>query len=141
MTIGAIFFRATQATFVFFTTRLEFSSKDDKSSHTASSRRSCVLLVLTAGRRSDTAAAKSVRDIDPEIEVDEVANRFRPKVAIGDVVFCCVDSIETRVAIWRLVGNRTAFFADGRMLTETIFVLVFADAASCRHYPLTILRE
>ncbi len=85
-----------------------------------------------------TAAAKAIRELDAEIEVEEVADRFRPKVVTGDVVFCCVDSIETRAAIWRSVGNRTAFFADGRMLAETIRVLACSDAASRRHYPLTL---
>ena len=45
-----------------------------------------------------TAAANAIRELDPEIEVEEVPDRFRPKVAVGDVVFCCVDSIETRGA-------------------------------------------
>ena len=42
-------------------------------------------------------------------------------------MFCCVDSIDARSAIWRSAGRRTAFWADGRMLAETIRVLVAAD--------------
>ncbi len=90
------------------------------------------------GNLKVSATARAIRGLDTEIEVEEVADRFRPKVATGDVVFCCVDSIETRAAIWRSVGNRTAFFGDGRMLAETIRVLVCADAAGRQHYPLTL---
>ncbi len=36
------------------------------------------------------------------------------------------------------VGSRTSFFADGRMLAETIRVLACADAASRAHYPTTL---
>ena len=84
------------------------------------------------GRLKVAATARVIRELDAEIEVEEIADRYRPKIATGDVVFCCVDSIETRAAIWRSVGSRTAFFADGRMLAETIRVLACADAASRR---------
>ena len=90
------------------------------------------------GRLKVAATARVIRELDAEIEVEEVADRYRPKIATGDVVFCCVDSIETRAAIWRSVGNRTAFFADGRMLAETIRVLVSADTASRQYYPSTL---
>ncbi len=84
------------------------------------------------------ATARVIRELDAEIELEEIADRYRPKFATGDVVFCCVDSIETRAAIWRSVGSRTSFFADGRMLAETIRVLACADAASRAYYPTTL---
>src|SRR3954464_4523371 len=67
-----------------------------------------------------------------------VEDRYRPKLAVGEAVFCCVDSIETRAAIWRSVSRRAEFWADGRMLGEAIRVLVAADEAGRRHYPTTV---
>jgi sulfur carrier protein ThiS adenylyltransferase len=56
-------------------------------------------------------------------------------------VFCCVDSIEARAAIWRSVSKRAQFWADGRMLSDTVRVLAAADNASRRHYPATLFPE
>jgi len=64
------------------------------------------------------AAARSVRQIDPGIEVELVADRFRPQMTISDAVFCCVDSISARAAIWRSAGQHCGFWCDGRMLGE-----------------------
>jgi sulfur carrier protein ThiS adenylyltransferase len=49
-----------------------------------------------------------------------------------------VDSIETRAAIWRSIGRRVQFWADGRMLADTIRVLVAADETGRQHYPSTL---
>ena len=59
-------------------------------------------------------------------------------MVIGSVVFTCVDSIDARGAIWRSAGRRTEFWADGRMLGETIRLLIAADKASRLHYPTTL---
>jgi hypothetical protein len=84
------------------------------------------------------ATAEAIARLDSTISTEEVDDRYRPKVTVGQVLFCCVDSIEARGAIWRSAGHRAAFWADGRMLGETIRVLVAADEASCRHYPTTL---
>jgi sulfur carrier protein ThiS adenylyltransferase len=63
-----------------------------------------------------------------------VQDRYRAKLQIGQAVFCCVDSITARAAIWRSAANRCQFWADGRMLAEVIRVLAVADATgSCRY--------
>ncbi len=84
------------------------------------------------------ATADAIACLDPAIEVSPIGGRFSPKTEDGAVVFCCVDSIETRAAIWRSVGRRTTFWADGRMLGEVIRVLVAANEPSRRHYPTTL---
>ena len=61
-----------------------------------------------------------------------------PSSHVGEAVFCCVDSIEARAAIWRSLRGQLQFWADGRMLGETIRVLVAADDASRDHYPTTL---
>ena len=84
------------------------------------------------------AAASAARQIDPLINIEVVFDRFRPKQVLGSAVFCCVDSITSRGAIWRSAGQRASFFADGRMLGETIRILSAADSNSREHYPTTL---
>jgi hypothetical protein len=92
------------------------------------------------GRPKVSVSAETVRQIDPEIDVEMLVDRYRPTMELGATVFCCVDSIMARAAIWRGGGRRAQFWADGRMLGEVIRVLVAADEASRRHYPTTLFR-
>jgi molybdopterin-synthase adenylyltransferase len=85
-----------------------------------------------------SALARSISKLDGSIQLDIVQDRFRPMICVGQAVFCCVDSIETRAAIWRSVSRRAEFWADGRMLGEAIRVLVATDEAGRRHYPATL---
>jgi molybdopterin-synthase adenylyltransferase len=85
-----------------------------------------------------SAMARSISQLDRSIQVEMVQDRFRPMVSVGQAVFCCVDSIEIRAAIWRSVSRRAEFWADGRMLGEAIRVLVAADEAGRSHYPTTL---
>jgi molybdopterin-synthase adenylyltransferase len=87
------------------------------------------------------ATLKAIHAIDPTIVVDICADRFRPKQAVADVLFCAVDSISVRAAIWRSVEHRSRFWADGRMLGETIRVLTAADCASHGHYASTLFAQ
>lgn len=81
------------------------------------------------------------RELDPEIKLELVADRFRPRLDVGQAVFACVDSISARGAIWRAVGSRCEFWADGRMRGEVIRVLAAADEASRRHYGSTLFSQ
>lgn len=95
-------------------------------------------LAADVGVPKVAAMACSIEELDEAIEVDPVQDRFRPMLTIGHAVFCCVDSIETRAAIWRYVSRRVEFWVDGRMLGETIRVVVSADEQGRRHYPTTM---
>jgi molybdopterin-synthase adenylyltransferase len=90
------------------------------------------------GQPKVTATAELIARLDATIDVDMVADRYRPKLTIGPVVFCCVDSIEARGAIWRSAGHSAAFWSDGRMLGETIRILVVANETGRQHYPTTL---
>ena len=90
------------------------------------------------GQLKVKATAADIARLDPSVEVELVADRYRPKLEVGQAVFCCVDSIETRAAIWRSVGRKVQFWADGRMLADTIRVLVAADEVGRAHYPTTL---
>lgn len=84
------------------------------------------------------AVAKAALEIDSVIAVDSIPDRFRPGQATGDVIFCCVDSIIARAAIWKARQARCQCWLDGRMLGEVLRVLVAMDEASRRHYATTL---
>lgn len=86
------------------------------------------------GRPKVQVTADAIQQLDATMNVTTVQDRYRSKLEIGEAVFCCVDSISARVAIWRSVKNRCRFWADGRMLGETIRVLTATKAADCEHY-------
>ena len=93
------------------------------------------------GQLKVDATAAAVQRIDPMIAVEAVPDRYRSRVEIGDAVFCCVDSITARKAIWRSASRKCRFWCDGRMLGEVIRVLAAADAKSRGHYPTTFFRQ
>ena len=66
------------------------------------------------GRPKVLAAADAIRKVDPGINVETVQDRYRSRLEIGEAVFCCVDSIAARGAIWRSASNRCRFWADAR---------------------------
>ena len=84
------------------------------------------------------ATAEAIRQIDAAIDLELIADRYRPQFDVGDVVFVCVDSITARGAIWRGAGARTRFWVDGRMLGEVMRILTVTGEAGRRHYPSTL---
>jgi len=97
-------------------------------------------LAADVGRPKVDAAAEAIRGIDPATCVEVIRDRYRAKIEVGEAVFCCVDSISAREAIWRSAGPRLRFWVDGRMLAETIRVLVVADEFGRDYYPTTLFR-
>jgi len=79
--------------------------------------------------------------IDPTMEIETIQDRFRPQHKIGEAVFCCVDSISARSAIWRTLKDRAPFWADGRMLGETMRILTATDPDSRAHYAGTLFPQ
>jgi molybdopterin-synthase adenylyltransferase len=93
------------------------------------------------GQPKVNATEKAVLAIDPTIAVDAVMYRYRPKLGIGDAVFCCVDSIETRKALWRSISSRCRFWVDGRMLAEVIRILAVDEHSGRDYYPTTLFAQ
>ena len=93
------------------------------------------------GQSKVLATAAAIRQLDPAIAVETVAERYRPRIPIGQAVFCAVDSIDARSAIWRSAGNKCQFWADGRMLGEIIRVLAVAGSVGRDHYPTTLFAQ
>ena len=75
------------------------------------------------GQLKVVATSQAIRRIDPGIQVESVVDRYRPSIALGQAVFCCVDTITARSAIWRTAGPRCRFWSDARILAEVIRVL------------------
>jgi hypothetical protein len=93
------------------------------------------------GQTKVGATAAAIQQIDPTIYVQPVAERYRPQLAVSDVVFCCVDSITARAAIWRSAGQRSRFWCDGRMLAEVMRILTVAALQGRDHYPTTLFAQ
>ncbi len=93
------------------------------------------------GRPKVEATADLCQQLNHALEVQTVRQRFRRSMDVGDVLFCAVDSIETRRLIWEAVKDRVGFFADGRMAAEVLRVLVACDPHSRDHYPTTLFTD
>jgi molybdopterin-synthase adenylyltransferase len=93
------------------------------------------------GRLKVDATAGQLWRIDPTIRVETVEDRFRPRMQIGEALFCCVDKISTRQAIWRHVKNRCRFWCDGRMLGEVLRILTVSDDDARARYDSTLFPQ
>lgn len=85
-----------------------------------------------------SAVQQAIARIDPEIETAIVSDRFRSRYEASRVVFCCVDKIEARAAIWRMLGSQSDFWCDGRMLGESLRILTASTDVERCHYPSTL---
>jgi sulfur carrier protein ThiS adenylyltransferase len=99
------------------------------------------------GQSKVAATDHAIKRLDSSVETDLACDRFRHKHHdIGSAVFCCVDSIEDRQAIWKIVSRRWAhdgsdYWTDGRMLGEVIRVLAATADVGRAHYPTTLFRQ
>ena len=93
------------------------------------------------GQSKVSATTNDVRQIDAIVEAESVEDRFRPKMQIGEAVFCCVDSISARSAIWKAVAPTCHFWSDGRMLGEVMRVLTVTDSSDRDHYATTLFDQ
>ena len=72
------------------------------------------------GKPKVEATAALCRQINSQLEVQVVNDRFRRSREIGNVVFACVDKIETRQLIWNATKDSVSCFIDGRMSAEVL---------------------
>ena len=90
------------------------------------------------GRSKVEATADLCQQMNHQLEVHELRQRFRRSQETGNVLFCCVDRIDVRRLIWEAVHERVDFFSDGRMAAEVVRVVTACDAPSRDHYPDTL---
>lgn len=76
--------------------------------------------------------------INSNMEIQAVPERFRRSIEIGNVIFCAVDRIDVRRLIWQAVKDKVNFYCDGRMSAEVMRVLTACDFESRKHYPSTL---
>lgn len=93
------------------------------------------------GKPKVLATATAVHRLDASIQVTTIEDRYRAKLDVGKAVFCCVDLISARAAIWRSAANRCRFWVDGRMLGETIRILATTDADTHSLYANTLFPQ
>ena len=93
------------------------------------------------GQLKVEATARRIQHLDPTITVTTIADRFRSRMEVGTVVFCCVDRISTRESNWRSLDNRCDFWSDGRMLGESMRILTATDQQSREHYSSTLFKQ
>ena len=87
------------------------------------------------------ATARMMRRLDPTIAITQTEDRFRAMYGCGDAVFCCVDSISAREAIWRTANSECRFWCDGRMLGEVVRIVTATGDASRDHYRSTLFDQ
>jgi sulfur carrier protein ThiS adenylyltransferase len=93
------------------------------------------------GQSKVSTTAAAIANIDSTIHVDQINDRFRPKLQTGSVVFCCVDSISARAAIWKQLKTKTDFWCDGRMLGEVLRIFTATDPASRTSYSHSLFSQ
>jgi molybdopterin/thiamine biosynthesis adenylyltransferase len=93
------------------------------------------------GKAKVDALTDTITGLDAAIRVSVIQDRYRSKLEIGQIVFCCVDSIAARSAIWRTAKGRCRFWCDGRMLGETIRVRTATDAVGHEQYSATLFPQ
>ena len=98
-------------------------------------------LAEDVGKQKTAATKSAVEKICPEMMIEQIQDRFRSRHEIGEVIFCCVDSISTRAAIWRSVSNECRFFVDGRMLGEVIRILAVDGHDPDNYYASTLFNQ
>lgn len=84
------------------------------------------------------ATAEFCRDINYDLQVEVVLDKFKRSTLVGNCIFCCVDSITARKHIWDAVKDKVNFFVDGRMSAEVLRVITACDEQSRQHYPQTL---
>ena len=90
------------------------------------------------GQPKVTSTSAMCNQINHDLQVLAVPDRFRRSMEIGNAIFCCVDKIAVRQLIWEAVYGNVLFFVDGRMSAETLRVLTASDATSTGYYPSTL---
>lgn len=84
------------------------------------------------------ATATFCRQMNSDLNVEVILDRFKRSTPVGNCVFCCVDSIVTRRLIWDAVKDKVNFFVDGRMSAEVLRVITACDEKSRQYYPQTL---
>jgi molybdopterin-synthase adenylyltransferase len=84
------------------------------------------------------AAAGAIREIDPEISLELRPQRWQKSDGCLEVVFSCVDSIESRKFLWDGTRRQCELWVDGRMLGENLRTLAAVTGEDQEYYATTL---
>ena len=87
------------------------------------------------------ATAEFCRQLNPDIEMEVIADRFKRSTRVGNCVFNCVDSITARTHIWDILKESVSFYCDGRMSAEVLRIVTAFDDPSRTYYPQTLFSQ
>jgi len=82
--------------------------------------------------------AEFVREMNHDLNVEVIFERFKRSTPVGNCVFACVDSIVIRKLIWDSVKDKVVFYCDGRMSAEVLRIITACDEKSREYYPQTL---
>jgi len=86
------------------------------------------------GRRKVDATAEACRQLNRQSVIHARPGRFSRSRDAGEVLFACVDRIETRRHIAEAVEARARLFVDTRMSAEVLRILAVAGPAGWEGY-------
>jgi len=92
------------------------------------------------GKLKVDATARACKAVNSSIHIKTTSGRFNRRMDLTGIVFCCVDSIETRKFMWQTLQDQITLFVDGRMSAEVLRVLTACDQESRDHYPTTLFQ-
>ena len=90
------------------------------------------------GRPKVDVTSEFCREMNHDLNVDVVSERFKRSTPVGNCVFCCVDSIVTRKHIWDAIQDKVNFYCDGRMSAEVLRIITACDEKGREYYPQTL---
>jgi len=82
--------------------------------------------------------AEFTREMNNDLNVEVIFERFKRSTPVGNCVFACVDSIEIRKLIWDAVKDKVSFYCDGRMSAEVLRIITACDEKGREYYPQTL---
>lgn len=91
------------------------------------------------GRPKVEAASEEMININPDVKVNAINDRWRPKKKESyDAVFICVDTFDMRRRIFNYYNEKVPFLFDSRIGGEQIRLLSVFDKSSREWYEKTI---
>jgi sulfur carrier protein ThiS adenylyltransferase len=93
---------------------------------------------MDVGKAKVRAVAETVHNINHNVRVEKIDEAYRGSHETHPMVFCCVDKIETREHLSKVIIPRSDLFVDGRMGAETIRIITAHDDESREYYPTTL---
>jgi molybdopterin-synthase adenylyltransferase len=90
------------------------------------------------GRPKVDATGDIVHSLNPMLDLQTHQERYAKSMEVLPVVFCCVDSIQTRRHIFDAVHRTSQLFIDARMAAEVLRVLTVTSPLSAARYRGTL---